>query len=210
MSSNSPRALGGKRCPQLRLCLGLLVNFLFTMSLVGCGSGGGSSDAASAADPSLVTSPSGGGSGSGGSGGTTYDPSGNYAYKKASGTYAPCPNCIMTCDNSGGSWTCGYQSYQPPAACTMSLIGGFRIDPTGTMADTFSFMVTGHGVWMGTPSVNWSAQPSAQAITVSNDTVTLTAQNFSFDLIQDGTSIAVVQFATGCAIAFNKTAFTNL
>lgn len=128
--------------------------------------------------------------------------SGTYNREVASGT-DPCPECIKTCSQDGlGDWTCAYTSATVPAACTMTLIGTIDMSVDGLSAQPFGFTVLGN-TFHGTPGINWTAVGMTPT-TFSGNTVTFTDFNFSIDIFELNANESVIQFGSGCAIAFTK------
>lgn len=169
---------------------------IYLICLIGCGGGGGSNAAQTTDANAPANQPS------------SFNDSGNYTFMMAASNYAPCPYCIATCSSDiNNNWTCGYHSAFLPAACNMTLIGSFNLDPTGTVASTWGFVLPGgQGLIHGSPWINWT-QISSESITYSGSTITFPNESYSMELIEYTPSQTIVNFGSSCAILFDKSAY---
>lgn len=155
---------------------------LLTILVTACGGGGGGSTAAlTGSNPAS----------------NQFDMAGTYnANRNAS-------NLFSVCTHSVSGWSCAYVSSSPPAACgNTTPMGTFVMNQDGTNIQTFGLTVNG-STYHGTPFYDWHAVGSDQ-MSYSNGTVYLPNQNFQFDIEATATNRAVVTFATGCSLLFNK------
>lgn len=129
--------------------------------------------------------------------------SGNYTRLLAPPTYNPCPNCVASCQ-FGGGWVCIYISHQLPAACSISVMGSFNLDPTGSQAEAWGLTLPGGiGKVYGTPYIDWTAN-NQQDTTFVDNTVTFPQFNYNITIHDFDETHKVVDFGGGCALLYAK------
>jgi len=170
--------------------------------LIGCkgGSGGAATQSETVPDAAPeVTSPD---NSNPSNNSPSFTMTGIFDKDQAANSYAPCPACIKSCtENQYGGYSCSYQSYLPPAACTMTMIGGLELSNDMTQANTWSFYVRNVGYQIGSPYINWNVG-GPRNISVSGNTITFTDLNYSVEVHELDSNNIVVDFGGGCAIAF--------